>query len=107
MVERDPRICKNAVVLAGSSTALAYAESRQNTKSFFVFVIMVVAGSRPILEFISATVDAIARLLPWPPAVTQTWLCLAFVPLVGSLITEPAAMTLPPTAVAAAVLLLL
>jgi len=81
-------------LVAGSSTAVAYAESRQFTEPLFVFVIMVVAGSRPILEFISASVGAIARLLPWPSAVAQTWLCLAFVPLVGSLITEPAAMTL-------------
>ena len=55
---------------------------------------MVVAASRPVLEFIQGVVAGIARRMPMPSARAQTWLCLAFVPLVGSLVTEPAAMTL-------------
>ena len=78
----------------GRAQAVSYAESRQFTEPLFVFVIMVVAASKPILAAVTASVAALARRLPWPTAVAQTWLCLGFVPLVGSLITEPAAMTL-------------
>ena len=78
----------------GSQSAIAYAESRQYTEPLFVFVIMVVAASRPVLEAIKALVETLARLVPIRTAVARVWLCLAAVPLIGSLITEPAAMTL-------------
>ena len=45
-------------------------------------------------ELSRALVEAVARLLPIRTAVARVWLCLAAVPLVGSLVTEPAAMTL-------------
>ncbi|MDO8277277.1 MAG: putative Na+/H+ antiporter [Burkholderiaceae bacterium] len=80
--------------VAGGTQAIQYAESRQYTEPLFVFVIMVVAASRPVLEVIKALVDSIARISPVRTVVAQTWLCLALVPLIGSLITEPAAMTL-------------
>ncbi len=78
----------------GGAKAIDYAESRQYTEPLFVFVIMVVAGSRPVLEAIKALVALLARLIPLRTVVAETWLCLALVPLIGSLITEPAAMTL-------------
>lgn len=81
-------------VVSGGSEAIQYAESRQYTEPLFVFVIMVVAASRPVLVTIEALVAFIARLVPLPTAVAHVWLCLALVPLLGSLITEPAAMTL-------------
>ena len=80
--------------LVGGSQAIEYAESRQYTEPLFVFVIMVVAASRPVVEVIQALVAFIARLAPFRTVVAQVWLCLALVPLIGSLITEPAAMTL-------------
>ncbi|RSZ58720.1 hypothetical protein HF313_08230 [Massilia atriviolacea] len=82
-----------AIVLGGSE-AIAYAESRTYTEPLFVFVIMVVAASRPVLEAIRALIAALARLVPLRTPVVNVWLCLALVPLFGSLITEPAAMTL-------------
>lgn len=81
-------------LLAGRDRALAYAESRQYTEPLFVFVIMVVAASRPVLEIIKSLIEQLARLAPLRTAVARVWLCLALVPLVGSLVTEPAAMTL-------------
>ena len=78
----------------GGQKAIDYAESRQYTEPLFVFVIMVVAASRPVLETIRALIESVARLLPIRTAVARVWLCLAAVPLVGSLVTEPAAMTL-------------
>ncbi len=81
-------------VVEGGPKAIAYAESRTYTEPLFVFVIMVVAASRPVLESIRAAVAALARLIPLPNPIMRVWLCLGLVPLVGSLITEPAAMTL-------------
>ncbi len=82
-----------AIVQSGAQ-AIDYAESRTYTEPLFVFVIMVVAASKPVLETIRAIVAALARLIPLRNAVAQVWLCLALVPLIGSFITEPAAMTL-------------
>lgn len=81
-------------LLAGGSEALDYLESRHYTEPLFVFVIMVVAASQPVLLSVKHVVGWIARLLPTDTTLAKTWLCLALVPLVGSLITEPAAMTL-------------
>jgi hypothetical protein len=80
-------------LMAGSASAVGYAESRQYTEPLFVFVVMVVAASRPILVLVAALATRIARWMPVPAEVAQVWLGLALVPLLGSLITEPAAMT--------------
>lgn len=74
--------------------ALDYAETRNYTEPLFVFVVMVVAASRPVLSAVVQAVDAIARVVPLPTSVARAWMGLAAVPLLGSLITEPAAMTL-------------
>lgn len=81
-------------VVSGGKEAIEYAESRQYTEPLFVFVIMVVAASRPVLEIVRKAITETARLLPVRTALAQAWLGLAAVPLLGSLITEPAAMTL-------------
>ncbi len=81
-------------VLQGGSAALAYAESRQYTEPLFVFVVMVMAASRPGLLAVTKLVNAMASLVPLPTSLVRTWMGLAMVPLIGSLITEPAAMTL-------------
>ena len=78
----------------GGAQAIAYAESRQYTEPLFVFVVMVVAASKPILNFVLASVDVLSRLMPMPAALAKVWLGLCVVPLLGSAITEPAAMTL-------------
>ncbi|VTU40710.1 hypothetical protein H4CHR_05438 [Variovorax sp. PBS-H4] len=80
--------------IAGGDQALAYAESRQYTEPLFVFVVMVVAASRPILYLVMSTVNRIARRLPVRTSLATAWLGLAAVPLLGSAITEPAAMTI-------------
>ena len=82
-----------ALIKDGAS-ALGYAESRNYTEPLFVFVVMVVAASRPVLDLVQRAVAAVARLIPLPRSLTSTWLGLALVPLLGSLVTEPAAMTI-------------
>ncbi|WP_232415354.1 MULTISPECIES: putative Na+/H+ antiporter [Methylotenera] len=79
---------------AGSNYAIDYVESRHYTEPLFVFVIMVVAASRPLLEVVRTLVKSIANLIPINNLLAQVWLSFAAVPLLGSFITEPAAMTL-------------
>lgn len=81
-------------VVKGGSEALAYAESRKYTEPLFVFVVMVIAASKPVLHLVMATVNTIARMLPVRRSLATAWLGLAAVPLLGSAITEPAAMTI-------------
>ena len=51
----------------------------------FVFVIMVVAASQPVLQTVKTLVGWVARIVPADTTLAQIWLCLALVPLVGSL----------------------
>ena len=81
-------------VLVGGTDALDYAESRNYTEPLFVFVVMVIAASRPVLQTVSQGVVAIAQAVPVRTPLATAWLGLAAVPLLGSLITEPAAMTI-------------
>ena len=80
-------------LLAGGDKAIAYAESLQYTEPLFVFVVMVIAASRPVLQTVQTVLGAVAAWVPLPRVLVSTWLGLAAVPLLGSLVTEPAAMT--------------
>lgn len=82
------------VFLSGKTAAVDYLESRNFTEPMFVFVIMVIAASRPILKTVIAAVRMIAAMIPVSREVSVFFLCLSAVPLLGSFITEPAAMTL-------------
>ncbi|WP_026434106.1 putative Na+/H+ antiporter [Paracidovorax oryzae] len=81
-------------LVAGGSAAVAYAESRNYTEPLFVFVVMVMAASRPILQTINDLLGRVARAMPVDTPLATAWLGLAVVPLLGSLVTEPAAMTI-------------
>ncbi len=81
-------------VFLGPEHSLDYLESRNFTEPMFVFVIMVVAASRPILNLSVSLVDRTARLLPFSATISTFFVTLTLVPLLGSFITEPAAMTL-------------
>ncbi|RIQ64139.1 putative Na+/H+ antiporter [Bordetella avium] len=80
--------------LQGSHAAVAYMDTRNFTEPLFVFVIMVVASSRPILELVNMLVKVIARALPVRRELATFFVVMSVVPLGGSFITEPAAMTL-------------
>lgn len=81
-------------LLSGPGAAVSYVESSNFTEPAFVFAIMVVAASRPIIAVVGLMVNALARLLPMRRELSMYFVILAFVPLAGSFITEPAAMTL-------------
>lgn len=78
----------------GGHEAISYAESRNYTEPLFVVVVMVMAASRPILHLVATAVSTVARWMPLPTPLATAWLGLAAVPLFGSLVTEPAAMTI-------------
>ena len=80
--------------LEGQDKATAYIDGRNFTEAMFVFAIMVVAASKPILGSALQLTRLLARLLPLPDGQSFALVTLSVVPLLGSLITEPAAMTL-------------
>lgn len=80
--------------ILGKTEATAYLDSRNFTEPLFVFAIMVIAATRPILQFAGALVRFMARYVPLPQGMALYFLILSVVPLMGSFITEPAAMTL-------------
>lgn len=80
--------------VSGSGDAIRYIDTRDFTEPAFVFVIMVVAASRPILELVNLCVRRLASIVPIRSELAMFFITLSFVPLSGSLITEPAAMTL-------------
>lgn len=63
------------------------------TEPIFVVIIMATAATRPVVRFAEAVVDKVAKLGGGTPA--AWWLAaLTVTPLLGSFITEPAAMTI-------------
>lgn len=81
-------------VFIGVDQAVEYMDTRNFTEPAFVFAIMVVAASRPILDMVSKLVKVIANALPLRNEYAMFFVTMSVVPLFGSLITEPAAMTL-------------
>lgn len=78
----------------GAEATTHYIDSCNFTEPMFVFAIMVIAGSRPILQTAMAVVRLAARAVPLPGSMGFYLVTLTLVPLFGSFITEPAAMTL-------------
>lgn len=80
--------------LIGQNATLEYLQSRNFTEPLFVFAIMVIAGTRPVLALARAGVLRLAAMWPGSQSLAMYLLVLLLVPLLGSFITEPAAMTL-------------
>ncbi len=74
--------------------AVEYIESLNFTEPKFVFVVMVVAATRPVVTFAESLISMASRVLPLNPGAAFYGSALVVGPLLGSLITEPAAMTL-------------
>lgn len=77
----------------GMTKAISYLETRNFTEPMFVFVVMVVCASRPILFLSELIIDSSARMLPLNKMLGFYAATLVVGPLLGSFITEPAAMT--------------
>lgn len=76
------------------STVVFYADERVNfSEAEFVVVVMTLAATRPILKLAESIMWRIANLLGG--TLTSWWFTiLTFGPILGSFITEPAAMTI-------------
>ncbi len=81
-------------VHAGWHTATGYIDGTVNfTEPLFVVVIMALASTRPIVLFAEQSLRVVARLGRGTPA--AWWATILIIgPLLGSLVTEPAAMTI-------------
>lgn len=80
-------------LLSSGQEAIQYVEGANFTEPIFVFAIMSVAATRPVLDFASGLIGRIARLIPLPGERGFYFAALVTGPLLGSFITEPAAMT--------------
>jgi Na+/H+ antiporter NhaD/arsenite permease-like protein len=74
--------------------AVEYIEGLDYTEPKFVLVVMVVAATRPVVSLAESFIRAVSRLIPLRESQSFYFAALAVGPLLGSFITEPAAMTL-------------
>jgi MFS family permease len=75
------------------STTIKYLETRSFVEPLFVFVIMAVAATQPIVYVAEYILHRLAKV--FGGTVKAWWLVILTIgPLLGSLITEPAAMTI-------------
>jgi Putative Na+/H+ antiporter len=80
-------------LMKGVGTASVYINGVNFTEPIFVVVIMAVASSRPVLSFAESCLRVVANLGRGTP--DAWWLSLLTAgPLLGSFVTEPAAMTI-------------
>lgn len=80
-------------LMSGSEIAISFAESLNFTEPLFVFAIMSIASTAPILRLAESMLIAVAKLLPYEKNFAIYLSCLVLGTLLGSFITEPAAMT--------------
>jgi hypothetical protein len=88
-------VCMTAIL--GPDAVVDYQGSLKFTEPLFVFCIMVMAATRPVLGVARAGIYFVSRILRkifrTPEKLTELFVILTLGPLMGSLITEPAAMT--------------
>lgn len=80
-------------IVAGAGAPIPYLESLNFTEPAFVFVIMAMAGTRPVIKLAEKVIVMLSSLLPMPKKMAFFLTACVAGPLLGSFITEPAAMT--------------
>lgn len=84
--------------IQGPSAVIHYQQSLNMTEPLFIFCIMILASTRPVLLLARQTIFAISRsvagLIPLPAVTIQFYILMTLGALLGSLITEPAAITI-------------
>lgn len=81
------------MAMVGQEGVVHYMDSLDFTEPVFVFVIMAVAATRPVIAAARSLIAGVARVLPLPGETGFVLSALTLGPLLGSFITEPAAMT--------------
>ena len=77
----------------GPQARIAYLESLNFTEPTFVFVIMAICSTRPLLSLSLRLIHKASTVLPFSKGISFYLVTLILGPLLGSFITEPAAMT--------------
>jgi predicted cation transporter len=80
-------------LLSGPNAAISYVDSLNYTEPAFVFVIMCIAATRPVITLAEKLIFFMSKMLPFQEKMSFYLAALIIGPLMGSLITEPAAMT--------------
>ncbi|MFZ4404763.1 MAG: putative Na+/H+ antiporter [Pseudobdellovibrionaceae bacterium] len=83
-----------AALSEGSHFVKNYLDTRNFTEPLFVFVIMACCSAKPILDIAENLIVKCGQILPLPSTMAFYFSALTLGPLLGSLITEPAAMTI-------------
>ena len=78
---------------AAAVAGRAYTGPFKYLEPLFVFIVMVMASTRPIVETAQRVMNGVAAWFGGSPA-ARWFVVLTLAPLAGSLITEPAAMTI-------------
>jgi len=87
------------IAIKGNHDAVAYLEGHSSlgvvnyTEPAFVFVIMCMAGTRPVIKLAENIIVFFAKLLPFNEKMSFYATTMVMGPLLGSFITEPASMT--------------
>lgn len=81
-------------ILFKSEFIINYLNERDFTESLFVFVIMAICSTRPILSLAEKGLIHFSKLIPINKNISVYFSLLFLGPLLGSFITEPAAMTI-------------
>lgn len=80
-------------IVKGHTESVHYLESQNFTEPAFVFVIMCMAGTRPVIKLAEKMIVLLSKLIPLPRKMAFFISAIVFGPMLGSFITEPAAMT--------------
>lgn len=84
--------------MEGVAPVVSYQQSLNMTEPLFIFCIMILASTRPVVllakEMILFLSSTFSKILPVHPLRVQFFVLLTIGPLLGSLITEPAAITI-------------
>ncbi len=85
------------IAIDGWDAAISYQTSLNFVEPFFIFAIMVLCSTRPVLsagrQGIMYVSYGLQKVFKTPPVLTDLFVVLTLGPLSGSFITEPAAMT--------------
>ena len=85
-------------LMDGSAAVIRHQESLNMTEPLFIFCIMILASTKPIVTIARVLILKISnffsKIIPMHPKLIQFYCLMFFGPLFGSLITEPAAITL-------------
>ncbi len=85
-------------ILEGFAPVIAYQEKLNMTEPLFIFCIMILASTRPVVSITRNLIlwlsKILSKIVPVNPLLVQFFVLFTLGPLLGSLVTEPAAITI-------------